>query len=455
MDIELTSRRDDGSWTWRASGARQPRGSIDSALVPPEVTVGDVLRVEADVQLDGIFITAVQAPKEASGEADGGGRIEILGSGRETAGVSVSVGPQARRHREDGGDVRPPASVRRDGRRRPPGKKRDEGETRTSPDGERLRPGPRRESHRRERPDATKDLAGAPRQLADLTKGPERPERPETTRSPRAPGPRDETAHRPDRRRLEQVTTHRNTALAALRPEQLPVAEQLLRGGIPAVRRAIEEQNARAREEGHAEISPEPLLAIAEELRPTITLAAWKDRAVTARNAGKDTPLRELRSVVAGASPVILDDEARTLLTALRESLETRVTALREAWLRRIKTALDDDRVADALRIASKPTEPSARVPGELAVNLATAAGAAMSPELPEDRWTQLLEAVVESPVRRTVKPAGLPREPSGDLLRAARRAAGAVPELARLLGLPIPPPPGPRRPVVTGNRRS
>jgi hypothetical protein len=242
--------------------------------------------------------------------------------------------------------------------------------------------------------------------------------------------------------------------LAGLRPEQLPVAEQLLRGGIPAVRRAIEEQNARARSEDRAEISPDPLLAMAEELLPTMTLAAWKDRAVVLRTAGRDAPMREIRSVVAGSSAVTLDEEARGLLTALRESLETRATAMREAWLARIGGALDNDRVADALRVSSRPPEPSTRVPGELAVRLAAAAGAAMSPELPADRWVELLEAVVDSPVRRIVKPAGLPGEAGEDVLRVARRAAGLVPELARILGLPIPPPPGPRRPAATGARR-
>ncbi|MGD0254779.1 MAG: hypothetical protein ABSB99_04375 [Acidimicrobiales bacterium] len=452
MDIELTSRRDDGSWTWRAPGARQPRGSVDGTLLPAEAAVGDVLRVEADVQLDGIFVTAVQPPKETTGDDGGGGRIEILGSGHDVGGVSVTVVARARWHREDEEEARPASRSRRDDRRRPPGAKRGDEDVGASPEGGRARPGLRRERPRRGRPDATKDRTEVPRQPAHATG---RPERPEPARAARAQRPRDETAPRPDRRRLEQVTTHRNAALAALRPEQLPVAEQLLRGGMPAVRRAIEEQNTRARAEDRAEISPDPLLMMAEELRPTITLATWKDRGVAARNAGKDTPLRELRSVVAGSSSVTLDDEARTLLTTLRESLEARVTALRESWLRRIKTALDDDRVADALRISSRPSEPSARVPGELAVHLAAAAGAAMSPELPEDRWAQLLEAVVESPVRRTVKPTGLPREPSEDLLRAARHAAGAVPELARLLGLPIPPPPGPRRRAVAANRRS
>jgi hypothetical protein len=92
-------------------------------------------------------------------------------------------------------------------------------------------------------------------------------------------------------------------------------------------------------------------------------------------------------------------------------------------------------------------------VPAELAVRLAEEAGKAMSPGLAEAEWKTLLEAVVDSPVRRTVKPAGLP-DPAGEELRvSARRAAGLVPELAKLLGLPIPPPPGPRRPTTSGAR--
>ena len=87
---------------------------------------------------------------------------------------------------------------------------------------------------------------------------------------------------------------------------------------------------------------------MAEELLPSIALASWKDRALTVRNTGRDAPLREMRSVVAGSSSVTLDDEARGLLAALRESLDARVTALREAWLGRMGTALDGDRVADS-----------------------------------------------------------------------------------------------------------
>jgi hypothetical protein len=71
-----------------------------------------------------------------------------------------------------------------------------------------------------------------------------------------------------------------------------------------------------------------------------------------------------------------------------------------------------------------------------------------MATDTPSDQWLALLEVVVDSPVRRTVKPAGLPAGADERLLTAARQASGYVPELARLMGIPIPPPPGPRRPV-------
>jgi hypothetical protein len=226
------------------------------------------------------------------------------------------------------------------------------------------------------------------------------------------------------------------------------VAEQLLRGGIPAVRQAIEEQNARARADHRPEVTPGPLLAMAEQLLPAINLANWKDRASVARNAGKDVPLRELRSIVASSSTVTLDEEGTALAAALRTSLDERVTALRDRWVERITGALDEGRVVDALRAAIRPPEPAARLSAELAVRLADRAGEAMAADTPPDQWLALLEVVVDSPVRRTVKPRGLPTDADETLLAAARKASGYVPELARLMGIPIPPPPGPRRPV-------
>jgi hypothetical protein len=461
IDIELTSRREDGSWTWRAPGAKQPKGSLDGGLVPAVAKVGDVLRAEADFELEGITVVSVQAPRAEESNGGGPQRIEVVGSGRDKVeGVSVTLVPGGRRPRDDGDRERRP---RRDAGDRP---------ARTGP----TRPAGGRGGGRDDAGGA--EGAGRPRptERSRPSRGPEagRPERggdpsrrPEgggdPSRRPERSGavggdkrPRDDRPQRRERpRRAEPVTTHRNAALAALSPEQIPVAEQLLRGGIPAVRQAIDEQNTRARSEGRAEVSPQPLLTMAEELQPRMSLASWKDRAVALSSAGRETPLREMRSVVAGASTVSLDEEGRALVTALREALDARVTALREAWLARIVTALDDSRVADALRVASRAPEPTARVPADLAVRLAEAAGTAMAPTMTEVAWIDLLDAVIKSPVRRTVKPVGLPANATAELLTAARHAAGLVPELARLLGLPIPPPPGPRRAGAVAARRS
>src|SRR3546814_15950903 len=68
MEIELTSARDDGGWTWRAAGAKAPKGTVDGGILPGEAKVGDVLRVEADFFVDGIQITSVVRSEEHTSE---------------------------------------------------------------------------------------------------------------------------------------------------------------------------------------------------------------------------------------------------------------------------------------------------------------------------------------------------------------------------------------------------
>jgi len=237
---------------------------------------------------------------------------------------------------------------------------------------------------------------------------------------------------------------HRNAALAELRPEQLAVAEQLLRGGIPAVRQAIDEQNAAAKAAGQPSVSLDALMAMAEDLLPVVSLAGWKDRATAAQNAGRSMRLRELRAVVAASRTVSLDEGGRVLARALQDSLTERVTNLRDEWQKRIDGAIDGGRVLEALQVSARPPESATRCPAELAVRLASSASAAMTAEVPAADWLALLAAVLESPVRRTVKPTGIPD--ADEAKDAARKAAGSVPALAKLIGLRIPPPP-PRRP--------
>jgi len=429
IEVELTSQSDETTWTWRAAGAKLPRGTVDAGLVPVGTTVGTVLRAEVETTLDGTTVTALLAPKgkAAPKPVD---RIEVIGTPQKGPDVNVVLAGKGKRRRDDGGD--------RDGSRRP-SSRGPRGEGRGREGAGAGTGGPRGDGRGREGAGAGAGAGGARRS------------------GPARPGGREGGRERTERgdRRPQTSTVFRNAALADLRPEQLAVAEQLIKGGVPSVRQAIQEQNARARAEGRPEVTEAPLMAMAEELRPIIGLATWKDRASVARNTGKDTPLRELRSIVASASTVTLDEEGSEMLASLRTSLNERVTALRERWVERITTSLDDGRVLDAVRASVRAPEPSARLSAELAVRLADAAGQAMAKDTAPADWKALLESVVECPVRRNVKPAGLPDGADEALLSEARKAAGLVPELAKLLGIPIPPPPGPRRPVPARPARS
>lgn len=394
IDIELTSHVPDGTWTWRAAGAKQPKGSLEPSALPEGAAVGEVLRAEVQTGLDGIEILSVQRIKPPSEKPVN--RIEVLGTPAREADRPSEGGGARRQHRGAGEG----GSARTEGRRR---------------------------AGRRE---------GA--------SGSESPAR--RDRSPRRAGtPRREAVGRePGRDRRPSIpTVHRDALLNGLRSEQLPVAEQLLRGGIPAVRQAIDAQNAKARQERRAPVQPAPLLAMAEELAPSVNLAAWKDRATAAKAAGKDTRVRELRTLVTASRSLSLDEESRTLARTLADALEQRVRTLQEEWTGRITAGLEAGRVLDALRTTARPPEPGTRLNAELARRLAEAASAAMEAGTPPREWLELLEAVTQSPVRRTVRPGGIPDDE--DARAAARGAAGLVPELAKLLGLRIPPPP-PRR---------
>jgi hypothetical protein len=219
LEVELTSDRGDGTWTWRAAGAREPRGVVGATILPQGAKVGDVLRAEADIDLDGVTIVAIVAPPEKHrNEAQ---RIEIIGPPRrDDQMVTTSLAPRDRdRDRERGPrrdrSDRPP----RDGERRPP---RD-GERRPPRDGDRRPPRDQREP-RGDRPRDDRD----PRKPREG--GERRPARP----------PRVEEPPKPKPKRLRPARTHRVAVLDELPPEHRPIAEQVLQGDIPAVRQAID-----------------------------------------------------------------------------------------------------------------------------------------------------------------------------------------------------------------------
>jgi len=234
--------------------------------------------------------------------------------------------------------------------------------------------------------------------------------------------------------------------MESLPPEEQPIAEQVLRGGIPAVRTALHLEREKAAAEGRAAPNTDELIAIAEALLPKLKAAEWRDRAEAAAANADEISLRDLRSVVAGADSA-RDDETRTLAVNVREALERRVAALHSEWSHEIGKNLDENRILRALRLSARPPDPAARLDSDLSRRLTEAAGQAMSPDAPADRWAALLDAVVVSPVRRLVLPLGLPSDATPDLKRTAHQHSGSVPALAKLLGVSITPPPLPSGP--------
>src|ERR687893_130315 len=105
IEVELTSDRGDGTWTWRAAGAKQPKGVLGADLLYPGVKVGDVVRAEADFDIDGITVLSVQAPRSARSEPE---RLELLGPARPFEPVISNVTGRDR-------DDRPPRPRREGG----------------------------------------------------------------------------------------------------------------------------------------------------------------------------------------------------------------------------------------------------------------------------------------------------------------------------------------------------
>ena len=107
IDIELTSQTGDGSWTWRAAGARQPKGTVEGALVPAGEKVGSVLQATVDVGLEGMEVLSLTQAKPVRSPEKTEGRIEVKGTPRRAPDVSVILAPgSGKRRRDDDGEGR-------------------------------------------------------------------------------------------------------------------------------------------------------------------------------------------------------------------------------------------------------------------------------------------------------------------------------------------------------------
>lgn len=426
IDIELTSKRDDGTWTWRAAGAREPKGVVGNDLVPAGSNVRDTLRAEVETDLDGTRVLSIQLPKQKTART---GLLELLPNDKPFEPV---VQTAAKRGKGRDGD-RP----RRE---------------RTGPRGER-RDGKRGDGER----------GGADRKGGD--RGPRRP---------RFEAP-PELPQRPKPKRVKPSRARRDAVLAELPEAHRAIAEKVLDGGIPAVRAAIDEQNKNAVAAGQDKIDGSGLVQLAENLLPRLRVADWLDRAEAAQRIVTEVDLRDLRAIVIGANdPAIVRDEAtRELAEALKTALTTRLEEETKLWLDDIKAATDIGRVARALRMSSQPPKAGVPFPQSLAAQLGAKTTEALTIDAPAERWIVILEAAAFSPVRTMVRPTAPSSEVSADLTKTVMRLAPLMPQVAALYGVqvepgaPIPKPlraprpdrnaksPGKGRPGATGDRRS
>ena len=430
IEIEITSLKGDVA-TWRAAGAKMPKGVLNVDLVPGGPVVGGVYRADIEQYMEGLEVVSVMPPKTASPLDPRQERIELLPSTKPVPDVVVTYATKGRGPRRDGD---------RDGARGGRGTGRD---------------GARREESRRPSSRPARDGA-APTDRPDRPERPARPdrgERPEhTERSERPargarPVGRGARPERPARPAGPPVTTtHRNALLATLSPEQLPVAEQLLRGGIPAVRAAVAEQNKNATAQGRPTVDPVTIDRIAEDLLGRTNLAMWKDRAAGGIAAGRELHLRDLRAVVTSAKTVSLDDEARTQLKELQVSLTARLEALRTQWVERLEAAVAAQNPVTALELVIRPPDMSTRISAEMATKVIALVSSSLTAEQDPARWREIVTLAVETSIRRNVKPVGIPEDPECHAL--AVKNAGAIPELAKLLGMKVPPPPPIARPT-------
>ena len=400
LDIELTSNRQDGTWTWRAAGAKSPKGVVNGSLLSSNAKTGDVLKVEADFDIDGISVLSVVNMRE---KGQRGNLLELLASEKSFTPVTQKLADKPKSDRKGGRD----AKGKRDGDSRPARPPRDPN-------------APRRPASTR--PDGT-------------TGRPARPSRPHFTAPPEMP-------KRPTAKRLKPKHVHRTAVLETLPVEQRGVAERALEGGIKAVRDAVKIQNDQLRKDGKPEVPSDGLISMAQNLLPKLRVADWLDKAEAAKSDLATLDLRDLRSVVvASEDPMVMRDETtRALAAELKTALKERQDSAQTLWLSDITDALKVGRTVRALKMTSEPPKAGQPFPSELGAKLAQAATAGLTTETAPDRWIALLEALAFSPIRGQVKLTTLPQQPSEALLATVKRLSSLLPQIASLFGIEVSP---------------
>src|SRR5665213_1615835 len=118
IEIEITSLNGDVA-TWRAAGAKLPKGVLSAALVPGGAVVGGVYRADIEQMMEGIEVLSVMAPKTASPIDPRHERLELIPNAKTGPDVVVTYAPKGRGARRDS-EYRD--GERREGTKRPAGR---------------------------------------------------------------------------------------------------------------------------------------------------------------------------------------------------------------------------------------------------------------------------------------------------------------------------------------------
>jgi len=372
LEIELTSTLGDGGWTWRAAGAKAPKGSVADGVIPAGHQVGDVLKVEADFDLDGITVLSVVQSRE---KKQRGNTLDLIPN-------SASFEPVTQRLTKKREKKRPnrhsesPRKTASSGKSQSPRKPRFTAppELPKRPTPKRLRPA---KAHRQailetlpaeQRPVAEKALSGGIKAVRDAVK-------------------------------IQNDSLKKEGKSEVPSEGLITMAQDLL----PKLRVADWLDRAEA----------------ARDQLDTLDLRDLRSVVVAAED-----PM------------VMRDESTRELAAHLKSSLKKRQDEEQALWLADIDANLGVGRAVRALKLSSEPPKAGQPFPSELGARLVQAAHGSLTSEDTPDRWIAVLEAAAFSPIRSQVTIHSLPTTTNEALLGTVKRLAPVLPQVAAAFGV-------------------
>ncbi len=228
--------------------------------------------------------------------------------------------------------------------------------------------------------------------------------------------------------------------MESLSVQEKPIAEFLVKGGLPAVRAAIKKQNEEAKANNMPEVTETGLISIAEKLLPQIRRVQWEDRAASALLAGSRCPVRELKSLLASSDPK--DESIKEQVNNLKSLVKTVVEEQVQQWKTDLKNKAENGEIKEALELLASPPDRTAKIEATLLELIVNYTNEKLRDEVEPDHWIEIIEMIASSSLRTKITVEKIPFDATGATVACAKKFSGFIPSLAPLLGLKIPPPP-------------